>query len=177
MSKWLYAPNGLPIKRIAVYADTAVDIEIVNTEIRQCSFDDFPYFSEFGIGDEHHLFDDDDNEFMLRHCRWVEYDNEVFDPCDHAIYGWSDPIIEACARVARLSCGLKAIHDFRNWMPHNWLDTTGTVALDILLKGRIDGEIASLEEQIAIYRKGCVEVENLNELPGNETQVEEPSDA
>ncbi len=166
MSKWLYAPTGLPIKRLAVVSFESVDIEIDETgDVGEGAFDYFPDFESFGLT-EHHLIDDHGEEYLQRHCRWIEYDHEVFDPRDHAIDPWSDPIIEACYRVALLSCGLKAIHEFKQWMPHDWLDTTGTVALDTLLNGRIDGEIASLEEQIAIYRKGRVEIENLNELPG-----------
>lgn len=177
MSKWLYAPSGMAIKCIVVVSYQSVEIEIDDANnVGQGSFDDFPDFESFGLADRH-LIDDDGEEYLQRHCRWVEYDHEVFDPRDHQIDPWPDVIIDACAQVTRLSSGLKALNDFKQWMPRNWLDNTGTVAIDTLLKGRIDGEIASLEERIANYRKGRVEIENLNELPGDETQVEESDDA
>jgi len=168
--KWLFAPHGYPIHYVQTRGWQSQELKfdkdgtIIGTEC-----DQFPEMQAFETPGGDIVLDDDYNDFLVDHCRIVEV-YEGFTRWDYdsttepAIEPWPDHIVKACMRVATLQTVAANIGEARGWLPREYSDDFPfNAAIDNIVLGRLKGEIAALEAEIAEFRKGRVEPTRLEE--------------
>jgi hypothetical protein len=167
---WLFAPHGYPIHYVLThgfqnqYPKFAEDGSLSENES-----DQFPGMEVMELpGGGEMVLDADNNEFDIGHCRALTvYDS--FDPNDFdsttapAIEPWPHEIVKACMRVAALRGVKFEFEQMRRCMPVGFEDDTIRVALDTIVGGKLDGQIAELELMIGMFRKDRTEPTTLVE--------------
>lgn len=166
MKKIFFAPNGKPITEASACSFTCPNVEI--DEDAGTSglghFDAFPNFEPLEIpGLGPCLMDIDSNEWLERHCRLIEVDDD-YDEWDEASYppAWDESISDACRRVQWLGQTLWAVEKLRKWSPSDISeDPTINAVLDNIIVGRVEGEMAGHLCRIDAYRQANPDITTL----------------
>lgn len=164
--KMFFAPNGKPITSASACSFTCPNIEIDEADGSSGlgHFDDFPNFEALvipGLGPL--LMDTDSNEWLEKHCRLIEVDedHDVWDD-DAQAPSWDEGIVDACRRVQWLGQTLWAVEKLRQWSPTDIReDPTINAVLDNIIVGRVEGEMAGLLCRIDAYRAANPDITTL----------------
>lgn len=154
--KMFFAPNGLPITRAAGISFDSPDIELDhegNSDLG--AFDQFPSFDRFEIPWLGYiLLDSTGSEWLEQHCRLIEVDDDFDVWADKETdLAWDKAIVSACHRVQCLGQTLWCTEKLRRWSAEDLLDDpVFSVAIETIIEGRVKGEIATLQEQIRVWR-------------------------
>jgi hypothetical protein len=156
--KMFFAPNGKAITSVSARSFSCPNVEIDEKAgtADLGHFDDFPGFERLevpGLGGM--LMDNESDEWLERHCRLIKVDDD-FDVWaeDAAPPSWPEDIVDACRRVQWLGQTLITVELLRSWSPRDIReDPTINAALNNIVVGRVEAEMAGLLCRIDTYRQ------------------------